>query len=241
MFKKIRIGLPLRAILAIGLIVLSVLSGVFLFILGIKETVSTHRQAQNYQTVTGYLYSYMPETGSEPHSAHRQRNATSYYLVYRYTVNGQDYTVATDYSTGALPEVGSQKQIRYDPSDPQNALIVGPDRGGILLFAGAMFAGIPLALALAVFIVLKSKKEKSSIDVVGATFGLLFVLFSYGMMYMASGTYTPLGIWRFYTRSFSPMLLILPLLTAAGLFVLVKSLFFAAPRRGRSKKRAARR
>ena len=239
--KKIKIGLPLRAIIGIGLVVLSVLCGVFLFILGIKESVSTHRQAQNYQIVTGYLDSCVPAAGSESHSARRRHTATSYQLIYRYTVNGQNYTVATDYSTGVLPEIGSQKQIRYDPSDPQNALIVGPDRGGILLFAGAMFAGIPLALALAVFIVLKSKKEKSSIDVVGATFGLLFILFSYGMMYMASGTYTPLGIWRFYTRSFSPMLLILPLLTAAGLVMLVKSLFFAAPRRGRSKKRSARR
>ena len=196
-----------------------------------------NKTIKNYKKVDGYLLDYILESEDKYDSVRKKHTSATYKLIYNYSVNGQEYKVSTDYSTGILPEIGSAKEIFYNPNNPEEAVIVGPNRHNIMLFIGAMFAGIPLLIGASIIFTTKEKKKKSSIDLVGFILGLILIAFSYGMMYMAAGEYSIHGIWEFYVTSFAFPLLILPILIFAGAYLCAKSIFFPEGKKIRRTKR----
>ncbi len=81
----------------------------------------------------------------------------TYSLEYEYVVDGEKYYISTDYSTGIIPKEGTTKTIRYNPDNPEEAVIGGETTNMIFYVIGFMFFFIPL-----VFIITKSNEKEEN-------------------------------------------------------------------------------
>ena len=216
--------------------ILCLLVGLVLLSLGIRDAVAN--STRGYREVTGYLIDYTLQEAGGYDSQRRTETADTYRLVYRYTVDGQEYTLVTSYSTSFVPSRGSETAILYDPEDPAESVIGGPNRSeNHLIFIGLffMFCSLPFFLPF----LPKRKQEKggkqaarrapskwAAVDWVGIVIGLFLIGISYGALAMITNSYSPAGIVRYYAESFHFALLIPLLMIAAGLLLLYRSLPF---------------
>lgn len=117
--------------LLLGLAILSI--GIYL----------THKQkieTQDYIETTGIFIESSIYSDDE--------DGITYALTYRYRVNNETYYITTDYGSGSVPSVGSQKTIKYNPNNPSEAIITGFNSYTLILFLGGMFTFIPLAMIM---------------------------------------------------------------------------------------------
>lgn len=216
--------------------ILCLLVGLVLLSLGIRDAVTN--STRGYREVTGYLTDYTLQEAGGYDPQRRTETADTYRLVYRYNVDGQAYTLVTSYSTSFVPSRGSETEILYNPENPAESVIGGPNQSeNQLIFIGLffMFCSLPFFLPF----LPKRKKEKSAkpasrrapskwaaVDWVGIVIGLFLIGISYGALAMITNSYSPAGIVRYYAESFHFALLIPLLMIAAGLLLLYRSLPF---------------
>lgn len=225
--------------------VFCLLCGSLLLVLGIQESISA--SVQDWATTTGYLNnSYLYEQGRYD-AAKKASSADTYKLIYSYTVGNQEYMLTTDYATAFVPAVGSETEIRYNPENPEEAVVGGPSQSNrYLIFFGMFFIIIPLFFLLPNLAYAvrhrsaaqmkkktesKRKKKKGQIDYFGVGTGLVLIVFGYGALCMIAGTYSIPGIAAYFASSFTVPLFIPLLLIAAGIFLLVKLAFFKKTKR----------
>ena len=216
--------------------ILCLLVGLVLLSLGIRNAVAN--STRGYREVTGYLIDYTLQEAGGYDSQRRTETADTYRLVYRYNVDGQEYTLVTSYSTSFVPSRGSETEILYNPENPAESVIGGPNQSeNHLIFIGLffMFCSLPFFLPF-----LPKRKQKkggkqaarrapskwAAVDWVGIVIGLFLIGISYGALAMISNSYSPVGIVRYYAASFHFMLLVPLLMIAAGLLLLYRSLPF---------------
>lgn len=216
--------------------ILCLLVGLVLLSLGIRDAVTN--STRGYREVTGYLIDYTLQEAGGYDSQRRTETADTYRLVYRYTVDGQEYTLVTSYSTSFVPSRGSETEILYNPENPAESVIGGPNQSeNHLIFIGLffMFCSLPFFLPF-----LPKRKQKkggkqaarrapskwAAVDWVGIVIGLFLIGISYGALAMISNSYSPVGIVRYYAASFHFMLLVPLLMIAAGLLLIYRSLPF---------------
>lgn len=211
------------------LIGLSLIIGVWSLFSGIKGMIELQIISRDYETTEGYFCDYEVYSEGGYDAVRRRHTNDTYRLFYTYQVDGQEYTVSTDMGLGMLPDDGSVKTIQYNPENPEDAFISGPNSHSFKIFFGMFFIAIP-----SFFIwLLKPEKKKSNkkqkktaIDGVGTAIGLTLMFFSYGMLYFITGELSPIGIVNFYRTSFIVPMAIPILLIAAGGYLFLRSLFF---------------
>ncbi|BCI60688.1 DUF3592 domain-containing protein [Solibaculum mannosilyticum] len=207
-------------IVSLSLIVICLLCGVWMIYLGIGESMDTSEKTQNYQTTQGYLLDYNLYSGPEYDAVRKRQTSATYQLTYNYNVDGQEYKVTTESGTSFVPEIGTAIEIKYNPDNPQEAYIPSQSRNVGLLFGGAFFIVIPLIMLLIFTGVLQKLPSK----LVGIIMGLVLILLSWFVLYMITGSFSPVGIAQYYVSSFSFPLIIPILLIAAGLLLIVRNL-----------------
>nr|WP_317412239.1 DUF3592 domain-containing protein [uncultured Solibaculum sp.] len=207
-------------IVAWFLIIVCMLAGVWMLYLGIGETADTSEKTGNYLTTEGYLLDYNLYSGPEYDAVRKKQHSATYQLTYNYNVGGQEYTVTTEGGTSFVPGIGTSIKIKYNPDNPQEAYIPSQSRNVGLLFGGAFFIIIPLIMLL----IFTGVLQKLPPRLMGILIGLVFVLLSWGILYMITGSFSPVGIAQYYASSFSFPLIIPLLLIAAGLLVIVRNL-----------------
>lgn len=186
----------------------------------------TNSIPENYGTTQGYFSDYRLYSEGHYNPARKTHSSDTYQLIYRYTVDGQDYTVTTDSGTSFVPAIGSTREIRYDPVNPEEAVVVGYDDYTVFLWGGIFFTGGPLIFLLA-FLSAKGCFKRLSIDLIGICIGLFFIAISYGALYMITGSLSIGGILEYFISSFSFVLLIPVLMILAGFAVIIRGLFFS--------------
>lgn len=207
-------------IVAWFLIIVCMLAGVWMLYLGIGESVDTSEKTGNYLTTEAYLLDYNLYSGPEYDAVRKKHHRATYQLTYNYNVGGQEYTVTTEGGTSFVPEIGTSIEIRYNPDNPHDAYIPSHSRNVGLLFGGAFFIAIPLIMLL----IFTGALQKLPSRLVGIFMGLVLVLFSWFILYMITGSFSPVGIAQYYASSFSFPLIIPLLLIAAGLLLVVRNL-----------------
>lgn len=208
-------------VITIALILITFICGILILCAGIGRNYKTNKTIKNYISTEGYLMGYIPNPDNRINSVKNRSNAPSYKLVYNYVVDGQEYSIATDYSTGILPKIGSSKEIKYNPSAPDKAVIMGTN--GIIPI-GIFFIVIPLIFLSALLL---NSSKKVSIDMIGFMIGLSLIICSYGVLYIVTGQVSIKGIVDFYSSSFTVPLLIPIVLIVGGVCFLIYSLFFS--------------
>lgn len=212
---------------------LTLMIGVLILISGIKGTIKAGIISKNYETAEGYFCDYEIYSKGGYDAVKRRHTNDTYRLIYTYEVKGREYQASTDMGFGMIPEYGSAKDILYNPNDPDDAVISGPNSNTFKILFGLFFIAIP-----SFFIWLlkpekenakknvKKKKKKTSADSVRVVIGLMLMFFSYGMLYFISGEFSIAGIINFYMTSFIIPMIVPILLIAAGAYLFVTSLFF---------------
>lgn len=195
-----------------------ILCGMLLLFFGIKNTIQLNQTSNHYHSTEGYFVDYtLYSEGGYDAVRHKHTNDT-YQLIYQYTVNGQDYTVATDYGSGVIPEIGSTKQIKYDPNAPENAIIVGTNSDNAMVFIGFLFVVIPLFMFLVMI--------RVSGKFIRIWAGMILLIVGYGALSIMAGSFSPVKIIEFFFFSFTLFLFIPILLIVVGVFILIVNLFF---------------
>lgn len=205
----------MKKIVGVLLIGVCLLSGILMLVFGIKNTYELNKKTENYQVTQGYLTDYeLRESGSA------SKKSYSYYLIYSYVVDGMEYTVTTDYGSGSVPEIGSTKDIKYNPQNPEDAVISGLNGNIILIFMGVMFTLIPGVFVMG-FLKSAGLFEKCRISIFDLFVGLVPIVIGVGAFYLMADGFS-------LKKAFAaggPFALIPFLLIAAGVLVIVKNVF----------------
>ena len=205
----------------IVLLVICLLCGILMLFLGISGVMRTNREMKGYETVQGYLLDYRLYEKGEYDPEKKEQTSDTYTLIYNYTVDGKEYTVSTDYGASFVPSIGSTKEIKYNPQNPQEAIVTGTNQNTAMIFGGLFFLAVPLVFLL----VLSGVLQKLSSKVIEIGLGMLLVLLGYGTLFVISGTFSVWGIAAYIMESFTLPLLIPLLLLAIGVLVFLRSLF----------------
>lgn len=204
------------AIIVPALLVLIILfSGIVILIIGVKDTYTLNNISKNYATVEGYFRDY------EIYNIDEKEGTVTYKLIYDYHVNGEKYTVSTDYGVGYIPEYGSIREIKYNPESPDEAILVGTNKSNGLIFFGAFFT---LGAFVFVLIALQSLGlfDKVKFDIIGTYIGFVFLVIGIGIILFQIGT---VSSFMELIKSMRFWLLIPLLFIIVGIFQIVKCLF----------------
>jgi len=117
-----------------------IIFGIGMLFLGGNGIKNKKEQTENYIEVTG---NYIDKTVYSSDS-----DGTTYSLIYSYTVDGRKYTVSTNYGTNVIPKIGSEKKIKYNPSNPNQAVILGFDGNYLILICGIAFVIVPIIILI---------------------------------------------------------------------------------------------
>lgn len=235
--KRYEKGQSAFPILFLALPILCLIIGIVLFSLGIRNTVSD--RTKGYEKTTGRLVDYTLYEAGGYDAARKTQTADTYRLIYSYTVDDEPYTLSTDYGTSIVPSVGSEAEILYNPENPSEAVVGGPNQSGNqLIFIGLFFAlgSVPFFLPFLPRKSEKKKKEKRKqsaedrkkreVDWIAVVIGLFFIGVSYGALAMISSSYSFVGIARYFVNNFHFMLLVPVLMALGGVAMTCRGLFY---------------
>jgi hypothetical protein len=159
-----------------------VLIGITLLFFGVKSTYNRMEKTKNYVSVEGTFI------GSSIYSS--DDDGTTYTLTYSYRVNGNKYEISTNYGTGSVPDIGTKKNIKYNPDNPSEAIITGFGSNGLLLLLGFMFTTIPLIPLFSMFVNSNNSiSSKIKEKIFGIFLGTVFIILGGACYYlMCSGS-----------------------------------------------------
>lgn len=197
------------------LILIALACGIWLLSMGIGDTLENNQLKAEYETVEGHLSDYTLDSPGGYDSVRRRHKSATYFLTYTYFVDDMPYTVTTDYSTGNVPTLGSARTVYYSPADPENAILGGNSGSSMLILLGAMFILVPV-LFIVVGCSAMGWLPKTRIDLPGLLAGGITVAIAAGFLSMIETG-----------GRFNPFLLIPWLMIAAGVWLIIRGLFFS--------------
>ncbi|MBQ8766963.1 MAG: hypothetical protein IJZ16_09170 [Clostridia bacterium] len=205
--------------------IITILCGIFILGLGIKETATSN--TKDYTETTGYFY-YSTLAKDEHYDADKDAvSAPTYFLTYRYYVGGEEYTVTGSSPTAFVPSIDEEIKILYDVENPENAVIGGPSkRSNALIIIGIFFILCSLPFLVIIF---GNNIQSLKVDKMGILMGLIVAIVGYGALSMICGSFSPIGIFKYLDSSFMLPLIIPILMIIAGVFSVIKSIFFYKP------------
>lgn len=195
------------------LVLLVLIIGITCLYFGLKDTYILNKITREYMTTNGYFRDYDIYNTS--------KDGTTYKLFYTYEIDEKEYTISTDYGVGYIPETNSVREIKYNPNNPDEAIIVGTNSSNFLIFFGAFFTLGGTAFVL-VALQMKGLFDTVKIDVVGTYIGFVMLIVGAGIVLFQTGTTSSfietikiMGFW----------FLIPVLFTGIGIFQIIKCLY----------------
>lgn len=154
-------------------------SGILMLFFGIRDTYKLNKKTKNYLITDGYYYDY------DIYSS--DKDGTTYKLIYKYTIDNKEYTISTDYGTNYIPENNSIRKVKYNPDNPEKAILIGSNSKKGLIYAGAFFTFGALTFVIGGLSIL-GVFDKVKIDVVRTYIGSLFTIIGVGVVLVQNGT-----------------------------------------------------
>lgn len=191
--SKTKLNIDFRILTSALLVIIVLLSGIAMLFLGIMDTYRLNSITKGYIATDGYYRECDIFSSDE--------DGTTYKLTYVYTVNNKEYSVTTDYGTNYIPEENSSREIKYNPNNPEEAIITGTNSKNGLIYFGAFFTFGSITFILAALSVL-GYFDKFKVDILGTYIGFLFFIIGIGIILFQTGTTTSLietiksfGLW----------------------------------------------
>lgn len=129
--------------------------GIVLVIIGTSLEVKMNNNTQDYvETIGYYKNSTYVSTNDE--------GSKLYKLNYEYIAYGETYLVSTNYSTNSIPKIGEEETIKYNPRNPNEAVITSKTIYGTLILIGILFVILPFSWILPIVIIAIISKFKNT-------------------------------------------------------------------------------
>lgn len=179
---------------------------------GIGDIMEENALKEKYETTEGQLSDYVLASPGGYDAVRRRHTNATYTLTYTYFVDNVPYTVTTDYSTGNVPALGDPRTVYYDPNHPEKAILGGVSGSSGLLFGGFMFTAIPMIFIL-VGCSAMGWLPKTRIEFMDLIVGSITAGLGGGFVFLMEGP-------------FHIFMLIPWLLVAAGIWLIIRGIFF---------------
>ena len=169
----------------------------------------------------GMVFMYIGFTGSSfyMYKDYIVTTGLNYKLIYSYNVDGVDYLVETEYYTNNLPNEGAARNIKYNPLNHSQAIVVGGGAGDVLLLVGFMFFIIPLAVLSSLF----SKNFENFVNIGLLLLGLGFVGIGWLAFYLISGSFSIIETLRAFSSNYLAAYFLLASFWFIGIMVIIAS------------------
>lgn len=176
---KTKIRIDFRILISALLVGIVFVSGIVMLFFGIRDTYKLNIKTKGYITAIGYFNNYDVFDVDD--------DGITYKLTYIYTVDDKEYSITTDYGTNYIPEENSSREIKYNPNNPEEAVIIGTNSKNGLIYGGAFFTFGSLTFIIAALTVL-GYFDKFKIDILGTYIGFLFLTIGLGIILFQTGT-----------------------------------------------------
>ena len=194
---------------------LFILIGIVMLYFGISNSFKNFSNTSNYVKTIGYFVDYEIYDSDE--------DGTTYKLIYSYNVNNKEYTVSTDYGTNMIPKEGSSRTIKYNPSNPSEAIISGGSSEIVLLLIGIMFTMIPFVIFINMSPKIKEKLDNLNFNVTTLLIGIVFLIIGFMALYMMTGTFSIIEIYKSFRLNYLIPYLILLMFIIFGSLLIINS------------------
>ncbi len=194
---------------------LFILIGIVMLYFGISNSLKNLSKTSNYVEIIGYFVDYEIYNSDE--------DGTTYKLIYSYNVNNKEYTVSTDYGTNMIPKEGSSRTIKYNPSNPSEAIISGGSSELVLLLIGIMFTMIPFAMLINMSPKIKEKLDNLNFNLTTLLIGTVFLIIGFIALYMMTGTFSIIEIYKSFSLNYLIPYLILLMFIIVGILLIIGS------------------
>lgn len=211
LFKKINF----KQIFPYLFLSLFILIGIVMLYFGISNSFKNLSKTSNYVETIGYFVDYEIYNSDE--------DGTTYKLIYSYNVNNKEYTVSTDYGTNMIPKEGSSRTIKYNPSNPSEAIISGGSSEIVLLLIGIMFTMIPFVILINMSPKIKEKLDNLNFNVTTLLIGIVFLIIGLMALYMMTGTLSIIEIYKSFSLNYLIPYLILVIFIIVGILLIIGS------------------
>ena len=203
-----------KSIIAFKLLaVLAILISIPLLYRGVSGAMRNHYAKESYVSTEAFVSSYQEVQGKGS-----KRHRTYYVLTYAYTVEGEVYYFTDDLRLNSLPPANYFREIRYDPANPENALLVGKSGSAASLLAGLMFLLIP-AIMLFGWLIVTDRLHIRAENIFDVSIGLVMTVIGFGTIYGMTGTLSIITAFKEYS-----FIILIPLLMiTAGVYQTIKS------------------
>lgn len=195
--------------------------GLYCLISGIKDTYNINQDTKGYLVTTAYFKDYEIFDTNKKWEHNRYKTDTTYTLIYTYKVKEKEYTIKTDYGSGYIPKLNSTRMVKYNPINPDKAVLVGMNRNNGLIYFGVFFFFGGMVFVL-IFLQAKGIFDKVKIDVIGTYIGVVFTIIGIGIILiqneMTLSFIETLKVMKFW-------ILIPFMFIIIGLLLTIKSLF----------------
>ena len=194
---------------------LFILIGIVMLYFGISNSFKNFSKTNNYVKTIGYFVDYEIYNSDE--------DGTTYKLIYSYNVNNKEYTVSTDYGTNMIPKEGSSRTIKYNPSNPSEAIISGGSSEILLLLIGIMFTMIPFVIFINMSPKIKEKLDNLNFNVTTLLIGIVFLIIAFMALYMMTGTFSIIEMYKSFSLNYLIPYLILLMFIIVGILLIIGS------------------
>lgn len=231
--NKKKFKFDFRIVVSCSLVICVLLSGVICLVIGIRNTYRINKNTKNYLTTTGYFKDYEIYNSQKNLENTKTGAHTTYRLIYSYKVEGKEYSIKTDYGSSSIPSINSSRKIKYNPSNPSDAVLIGTNGNNVLIYFGAFFllGGTVFALA---FLYIIGVFDKVKINILGLYIGFVSLIIGIGIISFQMGEVSTLieTIKRLEFWTLIPIMFI-----TIGSFQIIKCLFFERLEANNSKKK----
>ena len=194
---------------------LFILIGIVMLYFGISNSFKNFSKTNNYVKIIGYFVDYEIYDSDE--------DGTTYKLIYSYNVNNKEYTVSTDYGTNMIPKEDSSRTIKYNPSNPSEAIISGGSSEILLLLIGIMFTMIPFVIFINMSPKIKEKLDNLNFNVTTLLIGIVFLIIGFMALYMMTGTFSIIEMYKSFSLNYLIPYLILLMFIIVGILLIIGS------------------
>ena len=194
---------------------LFILIGIVMLYFGISNSFKNFSKTNNYVKIIGYFVDYEIYDSDE--------DGTTYKLIYSYNVNNKEYTVSIDYGTNMIPKEGSSRTIKYNPSNPSEAIISGGSSEILLLLIGIMFTMIPFVIFINMSPKIKKKLDNLNFNVTTLLIGIVFLIIAFMALYMMAGTFSIIEMYKSFSLNYLIPYLILLMFIIVGILLIIGS------------------
>lgn len=221
---------------AIGMPTISLLVGIIAFGFGMYEKITS--PTSGFESAIGYYYGSIPYEYEDDDFARGELHESTYTLVYRFSVDSEEYFVVSDDPTPFIPNEGSTNEILYNPNNPNEAVIGASNpTSSSYIFIGLGFSMFSLLLFMifanelrkiirAYKIANHSDYSAPKVDFINIVIGVISVFVGYGGSVFLTNSFSITDIINGYLTHFTSLMILPLLFIAGGLFAIIKSIFF---------------